>query len=140
MSKHIFLKKFIKQFYNKGANKRRTQERSAHKIAYTANLCLSTFDKKIHFEDQEIFKAFEKCGYTLMNSEGEFTWERFHSNHTLVLTDKFLNINVQSNKDLRSSRINSYPPNWSKETKVRIDNLKTDLQEFWLQNNHLLEN
>lgn len=140
MSKHIFLKKIIKQFYKQGVNKRRTQERSAQKIVYTINLCLRTFDKKIHFEDQEIFKAFEKCGYTLMTSEGEFTWERFHSNHTLVTTDKFLNIDVQSNKDLRSSGKTSYPNTWSVETKNRIDTLKTDLKEFWKTNKHLLEN
>lgn len=140
MSKHIFLKKFIKKFYKQGVNKRRTKERSAYKIGYTLNLCLRTFDNKINFDDKEIFKAFEKCGYTLMNSDGEFTWERFHANHTLVIIDKFLNIDVQSNKDLRSSRKNSYPSKWSTETKGRIDILKTDLQEFWITNKHLLEN
>ena len=138
MSRHIFLKKFINQFYKKGVNKRRTQERSAHKIAYTINLSLKTFDKKIEFENKEIFKAFEKCGYTLMNSDGEFTWERFHVNHTLVIIDKFLNIDVQSNKDLRSSRKASFPANWNTETKERIDKLKTGLQEFWLENKQLL--
>tara|TARA_R110002074_G_scaffold197610_15_gene365044 strand:+ start:44333 stop:44758 length:426 start_codon:yes stop_codon:yes gene_type:complete len=140
MSKHIFLKKFIKQFYKKGINKRRTQERSAHKIAYTINLSLRTFDKKIEFEIKEIFKAFEKCGYILMTSgEEEFTWERFHANHTLVLIDKFLNIDVQSNKDLRSTRKRSYPPNWSAGTKERIDSLKIDLEKFWIENKPHLE-
>jgi len=139
MSKHDFLKRFIKQFYKQGVNKRRTQERSAYKIVYTINLSLRTFDEKIEFENKEIFKAFEKCGYTLMTSDGEFTWERFHANHTLVIIDKFLNINVQSNKDLRSARKRSYPSNWNSETKERIDNLKKDLQEFWIDNKYLLQ-
>ncbi|WP_419211120.1 hypothetical protein ACNR9Q_10235 [Maribacter sp. X9] len=138
MSKYIFLKNFIIQFYKKGVNKRRTQERSAHKIAYTINLSLRTFDKKIEFENKEIFKAFEKCGYTLMTSEGEFTWERFHSNHTLVTIDKFLNIDVQSNKDLRSTRLKSYSPKWSNDSKNRIDKLKMDLEKFWDENKHLI--
>ena len=140
MSRNIFLKKFIKQFYKKGVNKRRTKERCADKIAYTINLCISTFDKKIHFEDKEIFKAFEKCGYTLMTSDGESTWERFFANHTLVIIEKFLNIDVQSNKDLRSTRLKSYSPKWGNESKNRIDCLKIDLAKFWIENKHHLEN
>ena len=120
MSRNIFLKKFIK-------------------IAYTINLCLSTFDKNLLFEDKEIFKAFEKCGYSLMTSGGEFSWSRLHKNHTLIMIDKFLNIEVQSNKDLRSARKRSYPSSWNPETKNRIDILKTDLQKFWITNKHLLE-
>ena len=139
MSKHIFLKKFIKQYYKKGVNKRRTQERSAQKIAYTINLCLRTFDRKIHLEDEEIFKAFERCGFILMTSEGEFTWERYHAGHTLILIDKFLNIDVQFNKDLRSTRLRTYTPKWSDESKERIDKLKMDLENFWIKNKHLLE-
>tara|TARA_R110002153_G_scaffold66168_1_gene176913 strand:- start:203 stop:625 length:423 start_codon:yes stop_codon:yes gene_type:complete len=140
MSRNVFLKKFIKQFYKQGFNKRRTKERNAHKIAYTINLSLRTFDKKIHFEDKEIFKAFQRCGYTLMTSDGESTWERFPANHTLVMIDKFLNIDVQSNKDLRSTGLKSYSPKWGNESKDRIDYLKIDLAKFWIENKHHLEN
>jgi len=137
MSNHIFLKRFIKQFYIKGINKRRTQERSAYKIAYHINSCIKKYDKKVEFENREIFKAFEKCGYALMNSEGEFSWERFHSNHTLILIDKFINIDVQSNKDLKTVHLKR-KENWSAETIKRLDNLKISLDLFWEENKYLL--
>jgi len=57
----------------------------------------------------------------------------------LILIDKFLNIDVQFNKDLRSTRLRTYTPKWSDESKERIDKLKMDLENFWIKNKHLLE-
>lgn len=138
MPRNLFLKKFIKSIYNKGLNKRRTQERNAYKIAGYINSCLKKYDKKLQFEEQEIFKAFKKCGYILMTSEGEFSWERFHNNHTLTTIDKFINIDVQSNKDLKAVHLKR-KENWSVETIKRLDNLKISLDLFWEENKQLLD-
>ena len=94
-----FLLKFIKRYYSKSQVKRRTSKNQAGKTIYTINKTVKTFfDKKMEFSEKEIFKAFKKSGYTIMESDvDEFTWERFHQNHVLIMYNYFININTQCN-------------------------------------------
>lgn len=46
------------------------------------------YNRKVKFEEKEIYKAFELNGFTLMEStKKDFTWEKFHNNDILILCD-----------------------------------------------------
>ena len=135
-----FLTNFVDRFYLKNSRLRRSSKNQAYYLSTTINLiCRKLFDRKIKFEDEEIFKAFNAAGFILMESgQEEFTWERFQDGHILILCDLFINVKVQSNHDLRLATKRSYPPNFKEETIQRIDNLKIGLQKFWEVNNVFL--
>ena len=131
-----FILKFINRYYHKSQRKRRSSKNQAHYIARTVNNVSKTyFHRKLEFTEEEIFKAFERNKFTLMESgKGEFTWERFHEGNILISCDLFININPQSNHDLKLVMKRSYPPKWKAETVERIDNLRADINKFWGQN------
>lgn len=131
-----FILRFISRYYNKSQRKRRSSKNQAHYIARTINnVSKSYFNKKLQFSEKEIYKAFKKNMFTLMKSgEEEFTWEKFHEGNILILCDLFINIDPQSNNDLKLVMKRTYPPNFKSETIERIDNLKADLKLFWQEN------
>lgn len=134
--KEKFTLKFINRYYDKSHRKRRSSKNQAHYIVRTINnVCKAYFHKKLEFTDKEIYKAFERNKFTLMESgKEEFTWERFHEGNILILSDLFININTQSNHDLKLVMKRTYPPKWKPETVKRVDDLKVDLKKFWLEN------
>ncbi len=135
-AKEKFILKFIKQFYQKSQKKRRSSKNHAHYIARTINnVCRLYFDRKLQFDEKEIFWAFQKNNFSLMEScEAGFTWERRLEGHPLISSDLFININPQSNHDLKLVMKRSYAPNFKPETVERIDNLKMQLNNFWQEN------
>lgn len=139
-SNNLFLTKFIDRYYKKAKRKRRSSKNQAQYIAHTINLILRTqFDRKIKFTEEEIYSSFKACGFLFMESgKEEFTWERMHSAHILLLCDLFINIEPQCNHDLRLSNKRTLPSNWKEETIFRINNLKTDLELFWEEYKHLI--
>ncbi|MGG5487354.1 hypothetical protein [Gaetbulibacter sp. PBL-D1] len=141
-NKLTFMIKFIDKFYEKSERKRRSSKNQAYYIARTINnVCKSYFSKKLKYREEEIYKAFEINGYTLMESgKEEFTWERFHEGNILILCDLFININSQKNADLKLVMKRTYPESFKPETVLKIDNRKRELKEFWNENQKLILN
>lgn len=135
-----FILIFINQFFNKSQRKRRSSKNKAPYIAHTINnVCKSYFNRRLKFSNKEIYKAFSKNKYTLMESGNkDFTWDRYLNGHYLISCDLFINIDPQCNHDLKLVMKRTYPPNFKPETVERIDNLKRQLNTFWLENKEKL--
>lgn len=133
-----FILDFIRKFYQKSKRKRRSSKNQAHYIARTINnVCKSYFHRRLQFSEEEIYRAFKKNRFSLMESdEKDFSWERFHKGHILVQCHLFINIDVQSNADLKLAMKRTYPPNFKPETVDKIDRLKTELNVFWEKRKH----
>ena len=133
---------FIDQFYKKSQRKRRSSKNQAQYIARTINnVCKLFFNKKLNFTEEEIYKAFELNGYSLMESgEKEFTWERFYEGNILIVCDLFINVNTQSNHDLKLVMKHTYPDFYKTETVNKINSKKEELKLFWQENKAIIEN
>lgn len=138
--RELFIVKFIDQFYKKNSTRRRSSKNTAHYIVRTINnVCKLYFARGMKFSEEEIYRAFEASGYLLMESgQSEFTWERFHQGHILMTSHLFINIRPQSNIDLRLVMKRTYPSNYMPQTVQRIDELKMDLNGFWMENEELM--
>lgn len=136
-----FILKFISRYYSKSQRKRRSSKNQAHYIVRTINnVCKGHFHRNLEFTEEEIYKAFRKNRYSLMKSgEEDFSWDRYHEGNILILCNLFINIDTQSNHDLKLAMKKTYPPNWKPETIEKVDNLKTDLQLFWNEHKGKLE-
>ncbi len=74
----------------------------------------------------------------MKSGEDEFTWERFHNGHYLILNDLFINIDSKCNADLRLISRNSFPNNFKLETVSRLNSLKMRMNQFWEENKDLI--
>lgn len=141
-NKNEFLNKFISRYYSIAQVKRRSSKNKAYYICQTINnVCKNYFDKKIKFEENDIYKAFDFNGFTIMESGvNDFTWDRFHNAHILITCDLFINIIPQNNHDLKLALRRSSSENWKPETIEKVEALRVDLMVFWLENKHLITN
>lgn len=135
-----FILKFINEFYQKSQRKRRSSKNKAPYIARTINnVCKGHFNRRLEFTDEEIYRAFAKNKFSLMETgEEDWNWERYLQGHFLILCDLFINIDPQCNHDLKLVMKRTYPPNFKAETVERIDNLKLRLKSFWEQNQEMV--
>lgn len=137
--REIFLNRFVDQFYRKSRRKRRTSKNVADDVPYIINNISRKYFDKVKFDEKEIFKAFSRNGYLFMKSgKEEFTWERFHAAHILILNDLFINLDSQCNSDLRLIMRDSFPDNFKKETVERLNDLKSEMWNFWEVNKKLI--
>ncbi len=136
----IFLKRFVAKFYHKSKRNRRSSKNVAYDVPYIINnVSRKYFNKKVIFDEKEVFIAFKRNGYIFMKSgKEEFSWERFHSGHILILNDMFINLDSQCNADLRLIMRDSYPDNFKDETVDRLNNLKSQMLDFWKDNMKLV--
>ena len=135
-----FILNFIDCFYDKSLTKRRSSKNTAHYIARTVNKVFKFyFDKSVKYTEEEIYKAFEINGYSLMKSgKQDFTWHRYDNGHILITCDLFINIKPQKNSDLIMTMRKSYPDTLKPETLDRINSCKSELRAFWNKNQHLV--
>jgi len=136
-----FIIKFIDRYYQKSLRKRRSSKNQAKYIAHSMNNVFKKhFDRKVKFDEKEIYDAFKIKGFTIMESTTkDFTWEKFHSGDILITDNLYINIVPQCNHDLRSVMKRSFPDSWHIETRQRLENIKIDLGEFWKENKHLMD-
>ena len=74
------------------------------------------------------------CNKKINIKNEEFTWERFHDFSVLITDNEFINIQPREIKGLKLVLINNYPENWKKETVAKTENLKKELNRFWIEN------
>lgn len=135
----IFLTRLVEQFYRKSKRKRRTSKNVAYDVPYIINNISRKYFNKVKFDEKEVFEAFKQNGYLFMTSgKEEFTWERFHAGHVLIVNDLFINIDSQCNADLRLIMRDSFPDNFKNDTVDRLNNLKSQMRNFWKSNMKLL--
>jgi|SRR5690606_29742652 len=137
--KEIFLNRFVDQFYRKSKRKRRTSKNIAYDVPYIINNISRKYFDGVKFEEKEVFEAFKQNGYLFITSgQEEFTWERFHSGHILILNDLFINLDSQCNSDLRLIMRDSFPDNFKTNTVDKLNSLKSQMRSFWETNMNLL--
>ena len=139
--REIFLNRFIGQFYRKSKRNRRTSKNVAYDVPYIINNISRKYFNRVKFDEKEVFEAFKRNGYLFMTAgKEEFTWERFHNGHILILNDLFINLDSQCNSDLRLIMRDSFPDNFKTDTVDRLNDLKSQMRNFWETNmKHLVQ-
>lgn len=137
-NKEVFLSRFVNQFLEQG-RKRKSHENTIRGISLQINkVSRKKFDKKLTFSENEIIKAFEDNGFTVMNNfDQEMDWGKFRDG-TLLPKTQFINVKTAKLRRLISANVKSPKSNWNPDTVLEVENLKLALSEFWESNKDMV--